>query len=65
LRDSRGEGVVVASLAAHTFDLLLLLLDDACGLIVLLRMEKTVDLAISLEPDLEGSEAVAVPLEEL
>jgi hypothetical protein len=39
--------------------------DDACGLIVLLRMEETVDLAISLEPDLEGSEAVAAPLEEL
>jgi hypothetical protein len=30
-----------------------------------LRMEETVDLAISLEPNLEGSEAVAAPLDEL
>jgi hypothetical protein len=36
----------------------LLLLTGACNVVVLLRAEETVDLAISLEPDHEGSEAV-------
>ena len=36
----------------------LLLLAGACSVVVLLRAEETVDLAIGLEPDHEGSEAV-------
>jgi hypothetical protein len=38
----------------------LLLLAGACSVVVLLRAEETVDLAIGLEPDHEGSEAVVV-----
>ncbi|KXG34759.1 hypothetical protein SORBI_3002G087400 [Sorghum bicolor] len=38
----------------------LLLLAGACSVVVLLRAEDTVDLAIGLEPDHEGSEAVVV-----
>ncbi|OQU90083.1 hypothetical protein SORBI_3002G336900, partial [Sorghum bicolor] len=36
----------------------LLLLAGACSVVVLLRAEETIDLAIGLEPDHEGSEAV-------
>jgi|UPI0002213FD4 hypothetical protein len=50
--DTRLEKLLRALGEDGVLDLLLLLLDDVCGLIVLLRMEETVDLAISLEPNL-------------
>jgi|UniRef100_A0A804LKK6 hypothetical protein len=63
--DTRLEKLLRALSEEGVLDLLLLLLNDVCGLIVVLCMEEMVDLAISLEPDLEGLEVVATPLEEL